>query len=109
MTYNNGLEVLDIWKDLSDYACLYFIYCIQSSLLISNYSVRVDTVMQYAGNFPLWDNDLFRRDPRTLDAVSRHAHILDFDVLRVSRQVLEYCTPCQPQSDRSRLAGLFRL
>ena len=89
MTYNNGLEVLGIWKDLSDYACLYFIYCIQSSLLISNYSVRVDTVMQYAGNFPLWDNDLFRRDPRTLDAVSRHAHILDFDVLRVSRQLLE--------------------
>lgn len=89
MTCNNGLEVLDIWQDISDYACLYFIYCLQSTLLIANYSVRVDTVLQYAGNFPLWDNDLFRRDPRTLDAVSRHAHILDFDVLRVSRQVLE--------------------
>ena len=25
----------------------------------------------------------------TLDTISRHAHILDFDVLRVSRQVLE--------------------
>lgn len=89
MEYNNGLEVLDIWRDLSDYACLYFIYCLQSSLLISNYSVRVDTVLQDAGNFPLWDNDLFRRDPRMLDAISRHAHILDFDVLRVSRQVLD--------------------
>lgn len=89
MEYNNSLEVIDIWQAIEDYSCLYFLYVIQSSLLISNYSVRVDNVMNHAGNFPLWDTDLFRRDPRMMDAVSRHAHILDFDVLRVSRQVVE--------------------
>lgn len=88
-TYNNDLEIVDIWQALTDYACLYFIYTIQSSLLVSNYSVRVDNVMNHAGNFPLWDTELFRRDPRMMDAISRHAHILDFDVLRISRQVVE--------------------
>lgn len=89
LEYNNDLEVVGIWQALSDYACLYFIYTIQSSLLISNYSVRVDGVLAHAGNFPLWDSDLFRRDPRMMEAVSRHAHILDFDVLRIARQVVE--------------------
>lgn len=89
MTYQNGLEAVELWQDLTDYACLFLIYCLESTLLISNYSVRVDTVLQNAGNFPIWDNDLFRRDPRRVDAISRYAHILDFDVLRVSRQVIE--------------------
>ena len=89
LDYNNDLEVVEIWQALSDYACLYFIYTIQSSLLISNYSVRTDSILCHAGNFPLWDSDLFRRDPRLMEAVSRHAHILDFDVLRVARQVVE--------------------
>ena len=87
--YNNDLEVVEIWQALSDYACLYFIYTIESSLLISNYSVRTDSVLCHAGNFPLWDSDFFRRDPRMMEAMSRHAHILDFDVLRVARQVVE--------------------
>jgi len=89
LEYNNDLEVIGIWQALSDYACLYFIYTMQSSLLISNYSVRVDGVLAHAGNFPLWDSDLFRRDPRMMEAISRHAHILDFDVLRIARQVVE--------------------
>ena len=89
LEYNNDLEVIGVWQALSDYACLYFIYTVQSSLLISNYSVRVDGVLAHAGNFPLWDSDLFRRDPRMMEAVSRHAHILDFDVLRIARQVVE--------------------
>ena len=89
MDYNNDLEVIGIWKALTDYACLYFIYTIESSLLISNYSVRVDGVLNHVGNFPLWDSELFRRDSRMMEAVSRHAHILDFDVLRIARQVVE--------------------
>ncbi len=89
LEYNNDLEIVEIWQALSDYACLYFIYTIESSLLISNYSVRVDGVLCHAGNFPLWDSDLFRRDPRMMEAISRHAHILDFDVLRIARQVVD--------------------
>ena len=86
---NDGLSSLDIWKTLEDYACLYFIYIIESSLIISNYSVRVDSVLDDNGNFPLWDQNLFTLDPETAKKRSRHAHILDFDVLRLGKKVLE--------------------
>ena len=74
---------------MEDYACAYFIYTVQSSLLISNYSVRVDSLKADLGNFPLWDSDFFRRDSRLIDSYSRHAHILDFDMLRLGRKMLE--------------------
>lgn len=89
MTYDNGLRIVSIHEAISDYICSYFLYVIQSSLLISNYSVRVDNVMQSEGNFPLWDFELFRRRPELMEATSRHAHILDFDILRISRQMIE--------------------
>lgn len=89
MTYDNGLFVADIWDVIETYAQLYFIYIIQSSLLISNYSIRVDNILEDAGNFPLWNTELFKRDSRMIDACSRHAHILDFDSLRLGKQVLE--------------------
>ena len=38
------------------------------------------------GNFPLWLTDFF---PETIRDSSRHAHILDFDVLRLGKKVLE--------------------
>lgn len=41
------------------------------------------------GNFPLWDGDFFKRDSRLIDSYSRHAHILDFDMLRLGRKMLE--------------------
>ncbi len=85
---NDNLTVRDLWDDLTNYACLYFIYIIQSSLLVSNYSVRVDNVINHAGNFPLWQSNLFRSDPRLADSISRHAHILDYDTLRLGQQML---------------------
>ena len=53
---------------------------------MTNYSVRTDNLMADNGNFPIWLTDFFpkRRRPQ-----SRHAHILDFDVLRLGRKVLE--------------------
>ena len=62
---------------------------IQSSLLISNYSIRVDGVLSDLGNFPLWNADFFKSDSRLIDSYSRHAHILDFDSLRLGRKVVE--------------------
>jgi len=88
-TFNDSLKIVDIWSCLEDYARLYFIYVIQSSLIISNYSIRTDLVMQDAGNLPLWDTNLFERDPVTSKAISRHSHILDFDVLRLGKKMLE--------------------
>ena len=37
---------------------------------------------------PLWDSDFFKRDPRLMDAFSRYAHIIDFDMLRLGKRML---------------------
>lgn len=89
LTYDDKNKVVDIWVVLETYAQLYFIYIIQSSLIISNYSVRVDNVLSDLGNFPLWNSDFFKRDSRLIDSFSRHAHILDFDTLRLGKKVVE--------------------
>ena len=88
-TYDDKLKITDIWETAETYAQLYFIYVIQSSLIISNYSVRTDGVLSDIGNFPLWNEDFFRRDSRFAESYSRHAHIVDFDSLRLGRKVIE--------------------
>lgn len=87
--YNDGLQVVDVWKVLTDYAQLYFIYVMTGSLIVSNYGIRTDNVLEDVGNFPLWNEELFKRDPRLMDAYSRHSRILDFDMLRLGRKVVE--------------------
>lgn len=87
--YNDNLQLTDIWQVLTDYAELYFIYVVESSLIISNYSVRTDNIKQDIGNFPLWNDDFFKRDVTMQQAYSRHAKILDFDMLRLGKKVLQ--------------------
>lgn len=89
LIYDDKLKVVDVWEVIEIYAQLYFIYIIQSSLLISNYSIRVDSVLADLGNFPMWNSDFFKSDSRLIDSYSRHAHILDFDSLRLGRKVVE--------------------
>ena len=89
LTYDDKLKVVDIWTVLETYAQLYFIYIIQSSLIISNYSVRTDNLLDDLGNFPMWNTDFFKRDSRLIDSYSRHAHIIDFDALRLGKKVIE--------------------
>ena len=88
LTYDDKLKTVDVWQVIETYAQLYFIYIVQSSLIISNYSIRTDAVIADTGNFPLWNADFFKRDSRLLDAYSRHAHILDFDSLRLGRRLV---------------------
>lgn len=88
LTYDNRLEVIDIWNALRDYACAYFIYTVQSSYIISNFSIRSDKLISDIGNFPLWNTDFFKRDSRLIDSFSRHSHILDFDMLRLGKKML---------------------
>ena len=85
-TFDDSLKISRLFEVLETYAQAYFIYVIQSSLIVANYSVRTDNLMADNGNFPMWLTDFFpkRRRPQ-----SRHAHILDFDVLRLGRKVLE--------------------
>ena len=58
----------------------------QSSLIVANYSRRTDNAQISGGNFPLWLTDFFSGCDRR---ASRYAHILDFDVLRLGRKVME--------------------
>lgn len=85
-TFDDSLKISRLFEILETYAQAYFIYVLESSLIVANYSVRTDNLMADNGNFPMWLTDFFpkRRRPQ-----SRHAHILDFDVLRLGRKVLE--------------------
>lgn len=89
LTYDDKLCEIDIWEALKDYSCAYFIYTVQSSYIVANYSIRSDKLIQDMGNFPLWDTDFFKRDSRLIDSFSRHAHILDFDMLRLGTKMLK--------------------
>ena len=84
--FDDALKVSRLFDVLEIYAQAYFIYVIQSSLIVANYSIRTDNALMNNGNFPLWLTDFF---PKHRRECSRHAHILDFDVLRLGKKVLE--------------------
>lgn len=86
--YDDKLKMTNIWNVLETYSQLYFIYIIQSSLIISNYAIRTDSLIDDIGNFPLWNNDFFQKDSRLIDCFSRHSHILDFDSLRLGKKIV---------------------
>lgn len=87
LTYNNNLFIKDIWDTIEEYAQLYFVYIIQSSLIISNYSIRSDNEFIDFGNFPLWSTDFLNKNP--YHQVNNFSHILDFDMLRLGKKVIE--------------------
>lgn len=89
LEYDDKLQVVDVWQVIENYSQLYFVYIIQSSLIISNYAVRTDNLLSDLGNFPMWDTDFFARDSKEIDFVSRHSHIVDFDALRLGKKVIE--------------------
>ena len=82
--YKNGLYEENIFDVLSTYARLYFICIIESSLIVSNYSVRETNEQISLGNFPLWNLSFFGKETD-----GRFSHILDFDTLRLGRKVIE--------------------
>ncbi len=84
--FDDALKVSRLFDVLETYAQAYFICVIQSSLIVANYSIRTDNVLLDNGNFPLWLTDFF---PKRRREYSCHAHILDFDILRLGKKVLE--------------------
>ena len=90
LEYNDRKMMVDLFDALTEYCKLYFIYaCTTTSLILSNYSIRTDARFVDSGNLPLWNDDFFGRDPRFIKAQSRHSHILDFDMFRLGRKVIE--------------------
>ncbi len=85
LTYDDALKESYLFDVLSTYAQAFFIYILETSLIVANYSVRTDNRLLSDGNFPLWALDFFSDGQRR----SRHSHILDFDVLRLGKKVLE--------------------
>ena len=84
--FDDALKISRLFDVLEIYAQAYFIYIIESSLIVANYSIRTDNALLDNGNFPLWLTDFF---PKRRRECSRHAHVLDFDVLRLGKKVLE--------------------
>lgn len=89
MYYDDELKLTDVWSVIETYAQLYFIYVTQSALIISNFSIRTDTVISDLGNFPMRDSDFFKRSARDIDFISRYSKIADFDAFRLNRRVKE--------------------
>ena len=85
--YYSGLSHEYLFNVLETYAKLYFIYVIESSLLVSNYSIREEDKLGEYSNFPLRDYSFFNMPAN--DENTRFANILDFDVLRLGKKVIE--------------------
>lgn len=90
LAYWDGLKEITLFEMLENYVKLYFIYIIESSLIVSNYGIREDNLIDDQGNFPLWHTDFFQTNQDYMNAYSRHAHILDFDMLRLGKTVIEH-------------------
>ena len=89
LTYDDGLKVIDIWSVIEAYAQEYFIYVIKSSLIISNFSVRSDSILIDNGNLPLRDNDFYKRNSKFITEFSRYAKIIDYNAMRLGKKLGE--------------------
>lgn len=87
LEYDNKKYIETLENVLLDYAQSYFIFIVQSSLIVSNFSIRVDDIIEDIGNFPARHADFFRTDSRYIEALSRHSKILDYDALRMGKKI----------------------
>lgn len=88
-TYNDELKIIKLFDALEDYACAYLMFTIRTTMLFANYSIRVDSILKDLGNMPYRDNDFFNRSPEYQEAYSRHAHIIDMDMLRLGKKMID--------------------
>lgn len=88
-TYNDELKIIHLFDALEDYACAYLIFTVKTTVLFSNYSIRVDSILEDLGNMPSRDNDFLNRAPELQDAYSHHAHIIDMDMLRLGKKIIK--------------------
>lgn len=87
MQHDDKLKVINIWDCLESYAQEYFVYTCKHSLIVSNYAIRTDSVVDDLGNLPLRDNDFYHRDSNKLKENSRFSNILDFNALRLGKKL----------------------
>ena len=81
----DALSISNLFDVLETYAQAYFIYVIESSLIVSNYAIREDAELVTYGNFPMWSNTFFPMGIKE----GHYSKILDFDTLRLGKKVIE--------------------
>ena len=89
MTYNDDLKISTLFDAIEAYACAYLVYTVKTSLIISNYSIRVDSMLHDLENFPVRNNDFFKKSPEYQEAHKKHSHIIDFDMLRLGKKLID--------------------
>ena len=89
VTYNDNLKITHLYDALAEYACAYVKFTVKTTLLFANYSIRTDSILHDLGNMPYRDNDFLKRDPRLQEAYSKHAHIADYDMVRLGKLIVE--------------------
>lgn len=87
--YDDDLTLTDLFITLITYAKAYLIYITQCSCIFANYSIREDMFCDN-GFFPLWCTDFFHRTPAQSAEASRFAKIIDFDMLRLGKKMVEF-------------------
>lgn len=84
LLYCDELGGVGLFEILETYAQAYFIYTIESSLIISNFSIRSTESVEDYDNLPLRFTDFFNSGAET---ENRYSHILDFDALRLGKKI----------------------
>lgn len=89
--WSDGLSLADVINTFRTYSKLFLIYFLNSALIYSNYSIRYDFGYSDIGNFPLYYCDYFNTQPydAVSDECSTYSHILDFDMLRLGKKLIE--------------------
>lgn len=88
-SYNDELKIIDLFKGLEEYACAYYTFSVETCLIFSNYSIREDSILSDRGNKKYRDNDFFKRSPELQELYSRYSHIIDMDMIRLQRKMIE--------------------
>lgn len=89
LEYDNAKYIEKLEDVLVEYAQAYFVFVCQTSLIVSNYSIREDDELVTRGNFPKWNSEFFKIDSKYAEAHSRHSHILDYDIVRLGKKVCD--------------------
>jgi len=85
--YNNGMYYEFLFDVLESYAQLYFIYSLDTSLILSSFAIRSGAKQISLGHFPMWENDFFRAPPVSDIYPEDMSHVMDFDAFRLGKKV----------------------
>ncbi len=89
LLYDDGLKILNIWEVIESYAMEFFIYNIDCSYIVSNFSVRTDAVRDDKGNLPIYDQDFYNRSGSDALELSRFSNIINYNALRLGKKTTD--------------------